>query len=47
MDLKSATGARSESILSYGGNVDTRKIQRVHTDPPYRIRDGKARLTAK
>lgn len=47
MDLNSATGARSESILSYRGHVDTRKIQRVYTDPPYRIRNCKARLAAK
>ena len=46
MDLKSATGARPESILSYRGIVDTRTIQRIHTDPPYRIRNGKARLAA-
>ena len=46
MDLKSATGARSESILSYGEISNARTVLCVHTDPPYRIRNGEARLTA-
>ena len=46
MDLKSVTGARSESILSYGQINNVQTVRWVRINPLYRIRNGEARLAA-